>query len=55
MQLAGAQRKRAAVMDARDNAEFKAKREGALRKQAERRAVSSGKAKSKSDTALEKA
>ena len=39
MQLAGAQRKHAAVMSAREGAEFKAKREKTLRKQAERRAV----------------
>ena len=66
MQLADAQRKHAAVMDAKEGAEFKAKREETLRKQAERgavalckqvgrRAVCSEKAKSKSDTALEKA
>ena len=55
MQLADAQRKHAAAMDAKGGAEFKAKREGALCKQAEWRAVSSEKAKSKSDTALEKA
>ena len=55
MQLADAQRKHAAAMDAKGGAKFKAKREEALRKQAERRAVSSEKAKSKSDTVLEKA
>ena len=66
MQLADAQRKHAAAMDAREGAEFKAKREETLRKQAERRAgtlrrhagrraVSPEKAKSKSDKALEKA
>ena len=42
-------------MDAREGAEFKAKRKGTLRTQAEWRAVSSEKAKSKSGTALEKA
>ena len=42
-------------MEAREGAEFKAKRKGTLRTQAEWRAVSSEKAKSKSDTALEKA
>ena len=66
MQLADAQRKHAAAMDAREGTKFKAKREGTPRKQAERRAVtlrkqagrravSSERAKSKSDTALEKA
>ena len=55
MQLADAQRKHAAAIDAKEGKEFKAKREGTLRKQAGRRAVSSEKAKSKSDTALAKA
>ena len=55
MQLADAQRKHAAAMDVKEGAELKAKRQETLRKQAERRAVSSEKAKSKSDTALEKA
>ena len=55
MQLTDAQRKHAAAMGAMGGVEFKAKCQGTLCKQAERRAVSSEKAKSKSDTALEKA
>jgi len=55
MHIADAQRKHAAAMDAKGGAGFKAKREETLRKQVERRAVSSEKAKSKTDTALEKA
>ena len=55
MQLADAQRKHAAAMDVKEGVKSKAECEETLRKQAGQRTVSSEKAKSKPDTALEKA